>query len=146
MSARRGSIDLNDFLARLEGDPEYDAEQREIRPQTNLAINTHRLRTAAGMSQGELARAARMTQPAISKVERGDANLRLQTIARLAAALGVEASTLLADPPPAAPARVTAPSKEVVAPGSVSPRIIRREGVPTVRLDVAASDHFSLSA
>jgi DNA-binding XRE family transcriptional regulator len=103
MSARRGSTDLNDFLAGFQGDSEYEAEVKAIRPITNLAINTNRLRNAARMSQNDLARAAGTTQPAISKIERAEANLRLTTVARLAAALGVEASDLLADPPVPAP-------------------------------------------
>lgn len=126
MSDLRGSVGLDDFLARLEGDPEYEAERRAIRPRTNLSINTHCLRTAAGMSQGELARAAGMTQPAVSRVERGEANPRLQTIARLAAALGVEASALLADPP-----------AEAVGSATVSRRIVRREDATTARREIA---------
>ncbi|HEX2205888.1 MAG TPA: helix-turn-helix transcriptional regulator [Longimicrobium sp.] len=120
MSGRRGSIGFDDFVAELENDPEFVAERKVIRPQTNLAIHTYRLRTAAGMSQSDLARAAGMTQPAISKVERGEANLRLQTVGRLAAALGVEAADLLVDPP--APARPVTRSGEAAAGPSLASR------------------------
>lgn len=147
MSDRRGSTDLNDFLAGFQGNPEYEAEVKAVRPITNLAINTNRLRNAAGMSQGELARAAGTTQPAISKIERGEANLRLTTVARLSAALGVEASELLADPPSSvrAPSRSAAPAKHVAAAGQPSARLTYRIEVPSVRVN-ATNDNFSLSA
>lgn len=147
MSDRRGSTDLNDFLAGFQGDPEYEAEVKAIRPITNLAINTNRLRNAAGMSQSELARAAGTTQPAISKIERGEANLRLTTVARLAAALGVEASELLADSPSSlrAASRSAAPAKHVAAAGHPSARLAYRIGVPSVRVN-ATNNNFSLSA
>ncbi len=147
MSARRGSMDLNEFLAGFQGDPAYEAEVKAIRPITNLAINTNRLRNAAGMSQSDLARAAGTTQPAISKIERGEANLRLSTVARLAHALGVEASALLADPPVSlrSTSRSAAPARHVAAAGQPSSGMMVRIGVPTVRV-TPPNGNFSLSA
>lgn len=148
MSARKGSTDINEFLAGLQGDPEFDAEVRAIRPITNLAINVNRLRNAAGLSQADLARATGTTQPAISRCERGEANLRLTTVARLAGALGVDAADLLADPPSGArdASRSTAPAKRVAAPGRPRAGIADRGGAPAMHVAGTSTDRFLLSA
>jgi len=63
-----------------------------------LAANVHRIRKALGLSQGALARALGVTQPRIAQIERGDANLRIGTLARLAVALNCDMRDLLSPP------------------------------------------------
>jgi len=52
-------------------------------------------RTAAEMSQAELAAAAGMRQPYVADIERGRTNPTLTTLAALAAGLGVAISDLV---------------------------------------------------
>ena len=57
--------------------------------------NVRRLRRERGLSQEALAAAARLHRTEISLVERGDRDVRLTTVVRLARGLGVPASLLL---------------------------------------------------
>src|SRR5690554_5098167 len=66
-----------------------------------LAVNLLRLRTARSLTQQELARRAGMRQPRIAELERGDGNPRLDTLVRLAGALGVPLEYLFSRPPSA---------------------------------------------
>ena len=61
-----------------------------------VARNVKTMREASGLSQEELAHAARMHTTYLSGIENGRRNPTLDVIERLAAALNVEASTLLA--------------------------------------------------
>lgn len=54
-----------------------------------LARNVRRLREAKALSQGELAADAGIYQELISRIENGAANPELDTLGRIAAALGV---------------------------------------------------------
>ncbi len=60
-----------------------------------LADNVNRLRRLLGMTQEQLARRAGMRQPRIAEIERADANPTLETLARLARALGLTLPVLL---------------------------------------------------
>lgn len=91
-------ITTDDVFRDVRNDPEFEAEHRRIAPRTNLAINVNRLRNAKGWTQETLANAAGMRQPRIAEIERGDANPRLDTITRIAIALGVSDADLLDDP------------------------------------------------
>ncbi|HXW27445.1 MAG TPA: helix-turn-helix transcriptional regulator [Xanthobacteraceae bacterium] len=55
-----------------------------------LAKNVRRLRKARGLSQSALATDAGQHQYVISKVENAQLDVRLETIGRIAAALGVD--------------------------------------------------------
>lgn len=57
--------------------------------------NLRSLRTAAGLSQQELGDRASLHMTEISRLERGLRDPRLQTITRLATALGLPAGALL---------------------------------------------------
>src|SRR6266700_81765 len=61
-------------------------------------------RLARGMSQAELAQAARMSRPNLSAVERGDREVTLRTLRRLALALDVRPGILADGVAPAASA------------------------------------------
>jgi transcriptional regulator with XRE-family HTH domain len=60
-----------------------------------LAINLRRLRVARGLSQTELAAAAGIARVHVNRIENGAQNASLDTVSRLAAALGSEPSDLL---------------------------------------------------
>lgn len=93
-------MDVDEFFQQLgEEIPEFEAAGAEIDPPYFLAANVNALRTTRGMTQAELAKAAGVAQPRIAEIERGDANPRLSTLARLASALGTGVSELLQPPP-----------------------------------------------
>lgn len=60
-----------------------------------LADNLRRLRKAQGLSQEALADNARLHRTFVGAVERGERNISLDNIGKLASALGVPASRLL---------------------------------------------------
>lgn len=64
-------------------------------PKRILAGNLRRLRQATGLSQEELADRAGLHRTYISSIERGQRNVSLENIFRLADALDVEAAELL---------------------------------------------------
>jgi transcriptional regulator with XRE-family HTH domain len=98
-----------------------------------LASNVYRLRKDRGLTQEQLAEAVGVRQPRIAEVERGDSNPRLDTLEKLAFALGVPTFALLdpdyldrADEPApaveyqraASPLRKVAEPKQPRSPGS----------------------------
>lgn len=88
----------DEYMAKNLQDPEYAAEHAVGLPFTNLALNVWSLRETMGMTQKQLAEAAKMKQPRIADIERDESNPTLLTISRIAFALGVTASELLAEP------------------------------------------------
>lgn len=74
---------------------------------TSIGTAVRRARETRGYTQAELARKAGMNRAQLCAIERGGRTLRDTTLARLAAALGVDASALNpAAPPPSAAAFV----------------------------------------
>lgn len=61
-----------------------------------LALNVRSLREAKGLSQVGLAKEARLARGVVSKIEGGRGGLTQETIAKLAKALGVEETDLVA--------------------------------------------------
>lgn len=94
----QGDMSFQDFLAEELRDPEFAALWALHQPLRNLALNVWSLRETKGMTQLQLAEAARMKQPRIADIERDAANPTLLTISRIALALGVTAERLLAEP------------------------------------------------
>jgi transcriptional regulator with XRE-family HTH domain len=94
----KGDMTLDEYLALQLQDPEYAAAHAIGRPFSNLALNVWSLRETKGMTQQQLAEAAKMKQPRIADIERDEANPTLLTISRIAYGLGVTASDLLAEP------------------------------------------------
>jgi transcriptional regulator with XRE-family HTH domain len=85
------------FFSELESAyPEVLKAGTEVDSSYLLAANVYRLRRARGMSQSALAVEAGVTQPRIAELERGDANPRLSTLARVAAALACQVHELIA--------------------------------------------------
>ena len=60
-----------------------------------LAANLRRLRVEAGWTQEALAHHARLHRTYVGSVERGERNISIDNIERLAQALGVASSALL---------------------------------------------------
>ncbi len=63
-----------------------------------LAQNLRRLRLAAGLSQEDLADRCGLHRTYVGGVERGERNVTLQTMAKLATALRVDPLDLLREP------------------------------------------------
>ncbi len=60
-----------------------------------LGENLKRIRTAKGISQGDIARSLDVDKAFISNIENGKANPTLATIAKLAKAIGVSVGELM---------------------------------------------------
>jgi transcriptional regulator with XRE-family HTH domain len=67
-----------------------------LSPKKLFAANVRRLRASAGLSQEALAERAGLHRTYVSSIERGERNLTLENIFRLAEALGVDPRELLA--------------------------------------------------
>jgi transcriptional regulator with XRE-family HTH domain len=93
-----GDRTLDQFITEQLQDPGFAAAWAIQQPLGYLGLNVWSLREARGMTQRQLAEVARMKQPRIAEIERGDGNPTLLTISRIAHALGVTAERLLAAP------------------------------------------------
>jgi ribosome-binding protein aMBF1 (putative translation factor) len=71
-------------------DPEVRAEYERTALAHAVAMRVIKYRTEQGLSQSALARRLGMQQPAIARLEAGDHQPSLVTLARLAAGLGME--------------------------------------------------------
>ena len=71
-------------------DPEVRAEYERTALAHAVAMRVIKYRTEQGLSQSALARRLGMQQPAIARLEAGDHQPSLATLARLAAGLGIE--------------------------------------------------------
>jgi transcriptional regulator with XRE-family HTH domain len=67
--------------------------------QRRLGQNLRRLRKAKGLSQEAFADAIPVHRTYIGGLERGERNVTLRTVERMAAALGVDAAELLTEEP-----------------------------------------------
>ena len=84
----------SDFFREFEGDPEYERERVIACTQVMIAFNVYRVRRQKGLTQAELAARAGMRQPRIAEIERGEYDLRLDTLAKIAWGLGVPVEEL----------------------------------------------------
>jgi ribosome-binding protein aMBF1 (putative translation factor) len=89
MGKRRAWSEVRDKrLAKPAARAGYERARRAF----ELAEQVRTLREAQGMSQSELARRIGSTQPAIARLEAGGVAPTIETLSRIAAALGVELS------------------------------------------------------
>ena len=73
-------------------DPEYRREHERTKLANDVAIRVLAYRTRHGMSQTELARKLGMRQPNIARLESGEHEPSLSTLAKLAEVLGLDFS------------------------------------------------------
>lgn len=66
-------------------------------PRTQVGANLRKRRLALGLSQEQLAEKAELHWTYIGGIERGERNVSLLNIVKLARALGITASALLSD-------------------------------------------------
>lgn len=86
------------------------------RVKLNAGRRIAELRTAAGLSQTEVAKRMKASQQFVWNIEQGDQNLTLDTLVRVANAIGVRTHELLLDdaratPPPPRATKRTTPSR-----------------------------------
>lgn len=94
-----------------------------------IARNLRRLRRERELTGLELARASGIAPSYIVKIERHGANLTIDVLERLAAALGVSVSAL-ESPPPQAPSPAPAVARRECQPLGASPASAPLGGVP----------------
>jgi len=84
------SIKYEDFKAQRLEAPEVRKEYEALEPQFRLIRNILLLRNQLNISQMQLAKLAGTKQPAISRLERGDSNITINTLRRVADALNAD--------------------------------------------------------
>jgi transcriptional regulator with XRE-family HTH domain len=67
-------------------------------PAVNISIR--QIRESAGISQAELARRLGVTQPNVARWESGTEKIRVDTLQRIADALGLSLAVIFSAPPP----------------------------------------------
>ena len=78
-----------EFLNEKLKDPEFKKEWDELEPEFQLIKAMLRAREQQHLSQRQLSERTGITQADISKIETGEANPTLQTLKRLAEAMGM---------------------------------------------------------
>jgi transcriptional regulator with XRE-family HTH domain len=95
MKMPQDAINARELFA---SNPEIAKAERKMGSRLTIARNVLRLRARIGITQTELARRAGMAQPRIAEIEAGGANTTVDTLDKLAAAFGVDTSSLLKAP------------------------------------------------
>lgn len=88
--AKAKAVDWRDVLDDALADPEVRAEWDRTELARMVALRLVRYRADNDLSQTALARELGMLQPAVSRLETGDVNPSLETLARISAALKIE--------------------------------------------------------
>ncbi len=84
------STKYEDFKAQLLTDPEVRKEYEALEPQFRLIRDILLRRSELNLSQLQLAKLVETQQPAISRLERGDGNITINTLRRIANALDAD--------------------------------------------------------
>ena len=84
------NIKYEDFKAQLLADPKVRAEYEVLEPQFRLIRDILFRRSELNLSQMQLAKLVGTKQPAISRLERGDGNITINTLHRIADALNAD--------------------------------------------------------
>lgn len=90
LSELRAEADIHDRDMR--DDPEYRREIERTQLANDVAIKVIRYRTDHGMTQAALARTLGMRQPHVARLEAGEHEPSVATLARLADVLGLDFS------------------------------------------------------
>ncbi len=94
------SIKYEDFKAQRLRDSEVRREYEALEPEFRLIRNILLLRSQLNISQVQLAKLVGTKQPAISRLERGDGNITINTLRRVADALNADLDISLKPRPP----------------------------------------------
>lgn len=86
----RKSVKYEDFKAQRLAEPEVRKEYEALEPQFKLIREILLRRKQLNISQAELAKMVGTQQPAISRLERGDGNITVGALRRIADALGAD--------------------------------------------------------
>ena len=81
---------FGEFKRELLGDPEVLAEYKALQPKYKLIRSLIKRRTELGMTQSRLAKLVGIRQPAISRLERGEGNITLETVSRITNVLNLD--------------------------------------------------------
>ena len=84
------SIKYEDFKTQLLADPEVRKEYEALEPQFRLIRDILLRRSQLNLSQVQLAKLVGTKQPAMSRLERGDGNITINTLRRIAEALNAD--------------------------------------------------------
>lgn len=82
--------DLQKHIRESLSDPEFRAAWEETGPEYQVARQLVSLRLKNGLTQKDLARCLGTTQSVIARIERGNQNLSIRTLTKLARALGAD--------------------------------------------------------
>jgi transcriptional regulator with XRE-family HTH domain len=91
---------LRELLGDLAEDREFQAAMLEEDLISRVALRVLKARKANGLTQAELAKMIGTHQPGIARIEAGESNLRLRTLAQLALALRCEPEALVSERAP----------------------------------------------
>jgi DNA-binding XRE family transcriptional regulator len=97
-SGRTIDVDSSAIRACLASDFAKKLHERNSKTRLEVGARLRALRLAAKKSQVALAKTTGISQEVISRIEKGKQTPRLQTLERLAAALGMSVPDLLTDP------------------------------------------------
>lgn len=90
MRKRRAGISLDEVFSQSEKNPKWKTAYEQAGIEVKMAIQIAQARERAGLTQGQLAKAIGTTQSGVSRIEHGEQNLTLGTLAKIAAALHTE--------------------------------------------------------
>ncbi|TRZ48312.1 MAG: XRE family transcriptional regulator [Dehalococcoidia bacterium] len=93
------SVKYEDFKAQRLKDPEVRAEYEALEPEFKLIRDILLRRSQLNLNQAQLAKLIGTQQPAISRLERGDGNITINTLRRIADALNADLDISLKDRP-----------------------------------------------
>lgn len=96
-SAGRGTT-LKAYLREEMRDPEYRRLFHEAGIQLQVALEVYRARAAKKMSQKNLALALKTKQQTVSRIEKGAQNVTIETLDRIARALGRDLQVRFVEP------------------------------------------------
>lgn len=87
MKKKKAGMLLDEVFARSEKDPKWAVAYEKADIEVRMAIQIAKARQKAHLTQGQLAKAIGTTQSVISRIERADQNLTLETLSKIASAL-----------------------------------------------------------
>jgi len=93
------SVKYEDFKAQRLKEPEVRKEYEALEPEFRLIRDILLRRSQLNISQTQLAKLVGTKQPAISRLERGDGNITINTLHRVADALNADLDISFKDRP-----------------------------------------------